>query len=103
SANPALTHLQSKVATALSRSGFPLEKRKFAPHVTLAYLSGVTQDSAAQYCASHGLFSIGPFPVREFHLFESHLGSEGAHYEIIESFSLATPLAEAGARAAPSA
>jgi len=99
-ANPALAHLQSKVATALSRSGFPLDKRKFSPHVTLAYLHGVTQDAAAQYCASHGLFSVGPFPVTDFHLYESHLGSEGAHYEIVESFELDAPMVETVAPAA---
>ncbi len=100
-ANPALSHLQSKVGVALSRAGFPLEKRKFTPHVTLGYLNGVTQDAAALYCASHGLFSVGPFPVSEFHLYESHLGSEGAHYEIVESYALEAPLVEAAAPAAP--
>lgn len=87
-ANPALSHLQSKVAVALKRAGFEEEKRKFTPHVTLAYLSGATADAAAGFCAVNGLFSAGPFPVAEFHLFESHLGSEAAHYEIVESYAL---------------
>lgn len=89
--NPALLHLQSKVEVALIRAGFAIEKRKFRPHVTLGYLSGVTADSVAAYTASHGLFSVGPFPVGEFHLFESHLGSEGAHYEIAQSYPLSMP------------
>lgn len=93
-ANPALTHLQSKVEVALKRAGFSLEKRKFIPHVTLGYLNGVTQDAAASHSAAHGLFSIGPFPVGEFHLYESHLGSEGANYEIVESYFLSAPVAE---------
>lgn len=87
-ANPQLAHLQSKVETALKRAGFPLEKRKFIPHVTLAYLHGTTPEAAAEFCAVNGLFSAGPFPVREFHLFESHLGSEAAHYEIVASYDL---------------
>jgi len=91
--NLALARLQSKVEVALKRAGFASEKRKFTPHVTLAYLVGVTQDAAAAWCASHGLFSAGPFPAPEFHLYESHLGSECAHYEIIESYPLTAPIA----------
>lgn len=86
--HPSLLRLQSKIDVALKRAGFSLDKRKFTPHVTIAYLAGVTQDAAASYCAGHGLFSVGPFPAPEFHLYESHLGSECAHYEIVESFRL---------------
>jgi 2'-5' RNA ligase len=87
--NPALAHLQAKVGVALRRAGFPEEKRKYTPHVTLAYLAGATQSSAAHFCADHGLFSAGPFPVSEFHLYESHLGSQAAHYEIVATYPLA--------------
>ncbi len=93
--NPALAHLQSKVAVALKRAGFADEKRKFTPHVTLAYLGGAPPEAAASVCAVNGLFSAGPFPVTEFHLFESHLGSQAAHYEIVASY----PLIETPARA----
>lgn len=89
--NPALVHLQAKVATAISRAGFKGEKRKFVPHVTLGYLNGASPGAAASYCASHGLYSFGPFPASEFHLFESHLGGEGSHYEILESYLLGPP------------
>lgn len=87
-ANPMLAHLQSKIAVAIRRAGFPEEKRKFTPHVTLAYLNGVSADAAAGFCAANGLFSAEPIPVSEFHLYESHLGSEGAHHEIIETYAL---------------
>ncbi|MEZ5921840.1 MAG: RNA 2',3'-cyclic phosphodiesterase [Parvularculaceae bacterium] len=87
-ANAALMHLQSKVCVALRRAGFADEKRKFSPHVTLAYLNGMARNSAAEFCAVNGLFSAGPFAVDAFHLFESHLGSEGAHYEIAETYRL---------------
>ena len=86
--NPSLARLQSKVAVALHRAGFDEEKRKFTPHVTLAYLNGVAPDAAAAFCAVNGLFSAGPVALSEFHLFESHLGSEAAHYEIAASFPL---------------
>ena len=86
--NEALHHLQTKVETALRRTGFDLERRKFTPHVTLAYLKNVPQPVAAQYCAEHGLFSCGPFPVEAFHLYSSQLGGEASHYEIEASYSL---------------
>ncbi len=89
-ASNALDHLQSKVETALRRSGFELERRKFTPHVTLAYLKGATREAAAQYCAEHGLFSCGPFPVEEFHLYSSRLGGEASHYEIEASYALSS-------------
>ena len=85
-----LNHLQAKVETALRREGFALEKRKFKPHVTLAYLKDVPQDEAALYAAQHNLFSCGPFPVEAFHLYSSHLGHGGAHYEIEASYALSS-------------
>lgn len=91
-ANPALGHLQAKVATALKRAGFAGEKRKFMPHVTLAYLSGVTQEAAEKFCAMHGLYSCGPFPVAEFALVESHLGRSGSHYETLETYPLSSSM-----------
>ena len=89
-ANPALSHLQLKVATALARAGFPGEKRKFVPHVTLAYLKGEPRESVAAFCAMHGLYSCGPYPVEKFHLYESRLGGEQSHYEILETYSLSS-------------
>jgi len=79
----------SRHLAALRRAGFALEKRKFVPHVTLAYLRGATQDAAMRYCAAHGLFSCGPFPVEEFHLYSSRLGNEASVYEIETSYALA--------------
>ena len=37
--NPQLDHLQAKIETALQRTGLEPERRRFAPHVTLARLS----------------------------------------------------------------
>ena len=88
--NDALNHLQGKVETALRRSGFSLERRRFTPHVTLAYLKNTPRDVAAQYCAEHGLFSCGPFPIHDFHLYSSQLGGEASHYEIEASYALSS-------------
>lgn len=89
-ASPALHHLQAKVETALRRTGFKLEKRKFTPHVTLARLKNVSQETAELFAAQHGLFSCGPFPVEAFHLYSSELGRNGAHYAIEASYALSS-------------
>ena len=86
----ALERLQAKTEQALRRSGFSLEGRKFTPHVTLAYLKNVSKVALETYCARHGLFSCGPFPVEEFHLYSSRLGGEASHYEIEASYSLSS-------------
>jgi len=89
-AAPELLHLQVKVETALRRAGFNLEKRKFKPHVTLAYLKGTTLHEAESYAAQHGLFSCGPFPVEDFHLYSSKLGNTTSVYEIEASYALSS-------------
>lgn len=88
--SPALLHLQSKVETALRRKDFNLERRKFAPHVTLAYLRGARRDEVAAYCAANGLFSTPVFEIGEFHLYSSQLGNNASHYEIEASYSLSS-------------
>ena len=87
---PGLLHVQAKVETALRRKGFDLERRKFTPHVTLAYLKGARTDAVAHYCAVNGLFSAPAFPVEAFHLYSSRLGGEASHYEIEASYSLSS-------------
>lgn len=86
--SPALEHLQAKVERALRAGGFDLERRKFKPHVTLAYLKNVSPETAMRYCAGHGLFSCGPFPVEAMHLYSSQLGGDASHYEVEASYAL---------------
>ena len=88
--SPALTRLQAKVETALRRKGFDLERRKFTPHVTLAYLGRARADDVARYCAVNGLFSVPAFAVDAFHLYSSRLGAEASHYAIEASYSLSS-------------
>ena len=78
--NPGLTHLQSKIESALVRLGLEPEGRKFAPHVTLARLSGSPDSRVAKFIADHNLFRLPPFPVTAFTLFSSFLSRGGAIY-----------------------
>ncbi len=75
-----LARLQSKVETALQRSGLDPERRRFAPHVTLARTERADTAKLISFLQTHALFRLDPVPVEHFTLFSSHLGKEAAHY-----------------------
>jgi 2'-5' RNA ligase len=77
---PALTHLQSKVATAIARAGLAKDRQKFRPHVTLARFKGDPGPKLHQFVADKSPLRVGPFAVDRFVLYSSTLGSEGPHY-----------------------
>jgi RNA 2',3'-cyclic 3'-phosphodiesterase len=78
--NQALDHLQGKIETALQRSGLEPERRRFAPHITLARLDNVAEGKLAAFVQSHNLFRADPVPIEHFTLFSSLLGKEQAVY-----------------------
>ncbi|MEM8935907.1 MAG: RNA 2',3'-cyclic phosphodiesterase [Pseudomonadota bacterium] len=86
----ALLHLQAKVSIALRNAGFDLERRRYMPHVTLAYLKGVRPEAVAQWSSRSGLFTAGPFSVNAFHLYSSQLGAQASHYELEASYALSS-------------
>lgn len=87
--NPALDHLQNKIETALQRAGLEPERRRFAPHVTLARLDNVVEAKLAAYVQAHNLFRADPVPVEHFTLFSSRLGKEQAVYTPEVDYALA--------------
>lgn len=78
--SPALDHLQAKVETALQRAGLERERRRFAPHVTLARMDGVPEAKVAAWVQAHNLFRSETVAVEHFTLFSSRLGKEQAVY-----------------------
>jgi len=86
--NEALERLQKKIDHRLRAEGVHLDRRKFAPHVTLASVRAVEPHSVHRFTTSHSLFRFGPFPVEAFHLYESLRGKDYATYEIVASFAL---------------
>jgi 2'-5' RNA ligase len=76
----ALTRLQGKVETALQRIGLEPERRRFAPHVTLARTDRAETHKLVSFVQTHSLFRAPPVPVEHFTLFSSYLGKEAAHY-----------------------
>ena len=87
-ANAQLNYLQEKIETGLRRADFKIEKRRFIPHVTLAYLKNSFSPEVEAWCAMHSLFSVGPFPVTEFHLMQSFTSEKSSHYEVLETYPL---------------
>lgn len=78
--NEGLSFLQSKVETALQRAGFEPERRRFAPHVTLARTERAAPEKLIAFVQQRNLFRAPPVPVGEFTLYSSHLGKSQALY-----------------------
>lgn len=83
-----LSHVQGKVESAVVRAGFEPEGRKFKPHVTLGRLKNGDPRRVGTYMEMNNAFLAGPFAVDRLVLFESHLGREGAEYEVISEYML---------------
>ena len=75
-----LDQLQARVEAKLQRAGFPPERRRFTPHVTLARTSAVAETALAGWVQSHNLFRAEPVPVEHFTLFSSRRGKEASYY-----------------------
>ncbi|MFP4680271.1 MAG: RNA 2',3'-cyclic phosphodiesterase [Chitinispirillaceae bacterium] len=76
--NEELLKLQAKVERTLTNIGITPEGRKYSPHITIAKLNRSPSEKLAQFISSNALFHTEPFLVSEFHLYSSHLRSEGA-------------------------
>ncbi|MBN8638079.1 MAG: RNA 2',3'-cyclic phosphodiesterase [Anaerolineae bacterium] len=87
-AQPALRALQKQVEQALVSLGFPPEDRPFSAHITLARLKSDARREVEAFLEQHRDWRADPFPVSAFHLIESTLTPQGAHYRIEQSFAL---------------
>ena len=87
--NPSLDHLQNKIETALQRAGVEPERRRFAPHVTLARLDNVPEAKLAGFVQGRNLFRAEPVAIEHFTLFSSRLGKEQAVYTPEVEYELA--------------
>lgn len=83
-----LLHLQRKIERALSSHDIDAEKRKFAPHITLARLKNPRPDHVREFLAHHAGFDGGVLSVESFALFQSFTGNEHAHYEKLAEYRL---------------
>ena len=86
---PELGDLQSELERRMQRIGLEPERRKFAPHVTLARIRGATAADVATYLALRGDFRSPPFPVGRFVLLSSRTSRGGGPYIVEEAYPLA--------------
>ncbi|WP_135469551.1 RNA 2',3'-cyclic phosphodiesterase [Crenalkalicoccus roseus] len=84
-----LAFLQGKVETALQRAGLEPERRRFAPHVTLARTDKAAPEKLIAFVQAHNLFRAPPVMVESFTLYSSHLGKEQAVYVPEVEYALA--------------
>ena len=81
--------LQAKVETALQRIGLEPERKRFAPHVTLARTDRAAPEKLIAYVQAHNLFRLPPMAVEHFTLYSSRLGKEAAVYVSEVEYDLA--------------
>lgn len=76
-----MSELASKCERAARRAGLDVEKRRFTPHVTLAYLRGTPAKECALFAQKLNLYKSAPFLADTFGLYSSHLGKGPSRYE----------------------
>lgn len=77
---PRLHRLAAKIERALQRIGLAAERRKYAPHVTLARLKATPAHKVQEFLAAHNPFDSGPFAAGAYSLFSSHQTARGSLY-----------------------
>lgn len=84
-----LRTLAGRCERAARSAGLKPEKRKYAPHVTLAYLRGADQGEVAAWIQRYNLLKTQAFGVSEFGLYSSWTGRSGSFYRLEQTFTLA--------------
>lgn len=87
--NPELARLAEACETAARRAGLKPERRRYRPHVTLAYTRRPDSAEVAAWVQSNNLLRSPPIPIDRFGLYSSTLGGEGAHYRLEAEYPLA--------------
>ena len=86
--SPALKRLAARCEAAARRAGLEPERRKYKPHVTLAYLKRADAGRVGAWVQGHNLLHSPPFRVDRFGLYSSWLSPEGSRYELERDYPL---------------
>jgi 2'-5' RNA ligase len=88
--HPSLLRIHEHCKVAARRASIQMEKRKYMPHVTLAYLKkGAPLDRIIKFEQRLAGFEAGPFLVDEFFLFSSWRKPNGPNtYRLEASYPL---------------
>ncbi|RAK67667.1 RNA 2',3'-cyclic phosphodiesterase [Phenylobacterium kunshanense] len=83
-----LRRLAEACETAARRAGLKPEKRRYRPHVTLAYLRRPDLAEVGAWVQANNLLRSPPISVDRFGLYSSTLGGEGSHYRLEAEYPL---------------
>lgn len=88
--NPALADLQKRLERLARGFGMDIPRRKFTPHVTLAYLRPADFDlPELETAVARGMgFASDPFTPESLTLFRVHHGKHGNRYEPVADYPL---------------
>ena len=87
---PVLLELQTQVEQALHAIGLGEDPKPFRPHVTLARLRRVDAHTVRAFLGKHQAFTLDPFEVDRYYLYESVLRREGALHIKRDTYKLFT-------------
>lgn len=88
-ADDALADLQGAVDAACHEIGFPRERRRFHPHVTIGRVRSQKGIGALLHAIeAHDELDAGELPIDAITLFESRLGRGGARYRKLGAYRL---------------
>jgi 2'-5' RNA ligase len=87
-ASPTLNRLARACETAARRGGLKPEARRYAPHVTLAYLRRPDPSAVAAWIQANNLLRTPVFDVKSFGLYSSRLGRDGSTYRLERVYPL---------------
>lgn len=86
--NAELRRLAKACETAARRCGLKPETRRYAPHVTLAYLRRADPVPVAAWIQRNNLLRSPVFSIERFGLYSSRLGREGSIYRLERTYPL---------------
>jgi RNA 2',3'-cyclic 3'-phosphodiesterase len=86
--NEPLRRLAGRCESAARRAGLKADTRKYAPHVTLAYLRGADPATVGAWVQRNNLLKTEAFQVAEFGLYSSWSGRSGSFYRLERAYSL---------------
>lgn len=85
---PELESLHRSLGQALRKLGFETESRRFHPHVTLARLKDADRSEVEAFLHRTQAFTLEPFLVDRFYLYESILQRSGALHRPLQAYPL---------------
>ena len=86
--NPALTRLAEACEGAARRAGLAPDKRRYRPHVTLAYTRRPDPVEVARWIQANNLLKSPPIRIDRFGLYSSTATKEGSFYGLETEYRL---------------